>query len=159
MFHANNSDDPESAWNRVEDYYPGERYVDWLGVSVYGAQQPKEDEVCLPFAPHMKAVYDRLTAVAPGKPVFLLKFGATTGHPQAGVNDLCKPEKWADAALRDILASNNYPQLRGFSWWNERWQNDDSWTDMRLQAIPELQEVFRSHLIGNLKIIDRPILS
>ena len=160
VFHANDSDEPEAAWNKIESYYPGDRVVDWLGMSVYGAQEPKPEWECLPFAPRMKAVYERLTRVAPTKPVFLLEFGATAGHPNAGMNDLCKPDRWADTALSDILAGNNYPQLRGFSWWNERWENDDgSWTDMRLQATPELRQVFRNHLIGNQKIIDRPILT
>jgi hypothetical protein len=158
VFHANNGDAPKSSWNRVESYYPEDAYVDWLGMSVYGAQKPKQGEECLPFAPRMKAIYNRLTAVAPTKPIFLLEFGATSGHPQAGVNDLCKPDKWADSALRDILTSRSYAQLRGFSWWNERWQNNDgSWTDMRLQATPALRDVFRQHLVGNPKIIDRPI--
>ena len=59
-------------------------------------------------------------------------------------------EAWARAALQEIT-SLRYPNLIGFSWWNERWQNDDNPTHdttMRLQDNPELEEVF-TELVGN----------
>jgi hypothetical protein len=163
VFHINDTDDrdPASAgfaWNRMENYYPGNDVIDWLGLSVYGAQEPKRSEPCEPCEPQMTAMYRRLAALAPSKPIFLLEFGATAGHPQAGSNEQCKPEKWADAALKAILADNRYPRLRGFSWWNESWPNDHApRTEMRVQMIPELREVFRHHLVNNSKIIDHPL--
>lgn len=160
VFHANDSDDPDANWNKIESYYPGDDNIDWLGMSVYGAQVPSHAEECAPFPQRMKEIYGRLNSIAPAKPIFLLEFGATAGHPDAGVNDLCKPDAWANSALDNILNGEDYPQLRGFSWWNERWQNDGRlWTDMRLQATPALSNVFRKHLIGNSKIIDRPLFS
>jgi hypothetical protein len=62
--------------NRLENYYPGPEIVDWLGVSIYGAQEPKSEE-CLPFESQMQAAYSRLNALAPEKPIFVLEMGAT----------------------------------------------------------------------------------
>ncbi|SRR6266516_17655 len=158
VFHANDTDEPTNDWNKMENYYPGDAYVDWLGLSVYGAQEPKKNELCLPFAPRMKEMYDRLRTLSPGKPVFLLEFGATAGHPKAVSNPQCKPDVWADAALREMIVNSTYPELRGFSWWNERWENKNgSWTDMRVQATPALRDIFRQHLVDNQRIIDRPL--
>lgn len=164
VFHVNgmdvpDPDDPATAWNRMENYYPSGEFVDWLGISVYGAQVPKADEPCLPFGPRMRDMHDRLRALAPGKPIFLLEFGATKGHPNAGSNNQCKAHKWADAALDELLVRNSYPEVRGFSWWNERWENGNGVpdTDMRVQANSSLRNVFRRRLIGNQKVIDRPL--
>lgn len=159
VFHANDTDEPSKDWNRMENYYPGDAYVDWLGVSVYGAPRyPKKNEACVLFAPRMKEMYDRLRTLSPRKPIFLLEFGATVGHPNAGSNSQCKPDVWADAALHEMIDNNTYPGLRGFSWWNERWENKNgSWTDMHVQATPALKDVFRRHLAANQRIIDRPL--
>lgn len=80
VFHVNNRDIPEAPWNRLEDYYPGDGCVDCLGVSAYGAQTPMDDE-WPEFRPLLDAVVPRLAALAPGKPVLLLEFGATRGNP------------------------------------------------------------------------------
>lgn len=152
VFHANDEDQPEADWNRLENYYPGDDVVDWLGVSVYGAQTPIEEEWPA-FAERMDRAASRFARLAPGKPTFVLEFGATTGHPRG------KAAAWAEEALSQIL-SGRWPQVRGFSWWNETWANDDDpahRTDMRVQSDPGLTRVFKAHLAGP-RILDRPIL-
>ena len=64
-------------------YYPGARWVDWVGLSAYGAQEPGDpwtsfDSV---FAP----AYRELAAAAPGKPIALLEVGVIVeaGHDKA----------------------------------------------------------------------------
>lgn len=37
MFHVNFGDNPREIWNRMEGYYPGDEYIDWIGVSCYAA--------------------------------------------------------------------------------------------------------------------------
>lgn len=158
-FHVNDNDDPETSWNRLERYYPGDSYVDWLGMSVYGAQTPTAGGDCPPFASRAVELHNRLHALAPAKPIFLLEFGATINHPDANANDDCDAAQWADAALTSIL-NDSMPHLRGFSWWNEHWENDDDPnhnTDMRVQRSRRLSDVFKRHLVGNPKVLDRPL--
>ncbi len=45
VFHVNYNDWPNEAWNRFENYYPGDEYIDWLAVSIYGAQQPVQESL------------------------------------------------------------------------------------------------------------------
>jgi hypothetical protein len=152
VFHVNNEDDPDMEWNRLENYYPGDDVIDWLGVSVYGAQTPLDDEWPI-FSKGLDAVAPRIMALAPDKPLFILEFGVSAGNP------LGKPGPWANSALSSMLA-NRWPQIRGFSWWNERWENDDNPehnTNMQVQSVPGLAEVFRRCLASN-NVIDRPIL-
>jgi hypothetical protein len=152
VFHVDAQDDPEVAWNALEKYYPGDDVVDWLGISAYGAQSPQEKSWS-GFIELMDGVVPRLVKLAPTKPVFVLEFGHT-----AGVSET--PGHWADAALSALLG-NRWPAVRGFSWWNETWQNDanpahDS--EMRVQAIPNLSSAFTTRLKTSSVVVDRPII-
>jgi hypothetical protein len=186
VFHVTAGDSPDESWNRLESYYPDDParpendVVDWLGVSVYGAQKPKkegdDDDNCPEFKPQMDDVYRRLNVMAPeqpgrpAKPIFVLEFGETAGHPYAKRSEpkwqRCKPEVWADAALTAMLKTTSptdaknpwWPRLRGFSWWNETWK-DDGVVDMQVQHMPLLAERFRHYLTAepySLMIVDSP---
>jgi hypothetical protein len=42
VFHVDPWDEPLRDWNRFENYYPGDEWIDWVGVSVYGRQLPND---------------------------------------------------------------------------------------------------------------------
>ncbi len=148
VFHANNQDLPDEAWNRLEQYYPGDEWIDWLGVSVYGAQTPLDEEWPA-FREMLDAVYPRLAALAPAKPIVVLEFGVTAGNPHGD------QAEWAETALTDLL-TGRWPRVVGFSWWNERWPNDDDPahdSDMRLQNNPALAAVFRKVVGADARVL------
>jgi hypothetical protein len=153
VFHADAQDDPAADGNRFERYYPGDAYVDWIGVSVYGPQSPVDPEAA-GFRERMDAFYARARKLAPAKPIAVLEFGCAAGHKAV------LPEAWAGAALSDLLAGR-WPKVAGFSWWNERWENDGERghdTTMRLQDIPGLAQVFRKRLAeAGETVLERPI--
>lgn len=151
VFHVNDGDWPETSWNLLENYYPGDDVVDWIGVSVYGPQTPY-DRYRAPFRAGMDAVYPRLCALNATKPIALLEFGVAAGNPQTdqGV--------WARRALRSLV-NGRYPRVIGFSWWNEFWENDGNPardTNMRVQDNPELRAAFRKFLPA-ANVIGRPV--
>lgn len=91
-------------------YYPGDAYVDFVGISGYGINETMPAEA-----------YDGLIKTvrqATRKPIFLSEMG-TNANPN-------KP-KWI-AALGDWLAKT--PEVRGFVWFNYP-QIDDQLTDWR----------------------------
>jgi len=140
VFHVAAQDDPDASWNRLEAYYPGSDFISVLGVSAYGAQTPQEADI-QSLRAQLDALMPRLQALAPTKPALLLEFGSVAG---ASV----KPEAWADAALGDLVGGR-WPQLRGFSWWDSAWQNDDvpaHDSELRVERQPELAAVFRRYL-------------
>jgi len=153
VFHVAAADDPEEPWNRWENYYPGDDVVDWIGVSVYGPQQPADTEA-KSFRQQMDPFYARLDGLNKGKPVIVAEFGCTAGSLVA------QPDKWAAAALEDIL-SRRWSRVIGFSWWNERWENDDNPshdTTMRVQDIPALAAVFRDKLSAHQdRVLERVV--
>ena len=153
VFHVGAQDVPEEAWNRLENYYPGDDAIDWVGVSEYGAADPLDDE-WPSFSAVMDTVFPRLTAMAPGKPVAVLEFGVSAGNP------LGDPAVWATAALSDLIGGR-WPGVVGFSWWNENWQNDADPahdTDMRVETVPGLGAAMAAQLTS-VHVLGAPILS
>ncbi len=146
VFHIDPWDDPVQPWNRFENYYPGDEWIDWVGVSVYGRQVPK-DKVALTFRQQMDWVYGRLRILT-RKPVLVCEFGNIRDPIQAG---------WARAALADLVA-RRWPAVIGFSWWNAAFFNDDvtgGESDMRVQDSPELAAVFRELVSHDGRVLSR----
>jgi len=146
IFHVDDEDDPQAAWNRFEAYYPGNRWIDVVGVSIYSMLGPYETERT-DFVRALDAAAARLRRLAPGRPMIVSEFGTD-------VHNRREPAaRWANRALKAMHA-RRWRDLVGFAWWNERWENDDNPahdTDMRIQASPALAEVFRHYLRPRLR--------
>ncbi|MFZ4778826.1 MAG: glycosyl hydrolase, partial [Terrimicrobiaceae bacterium] len=153
VFHLDAAQFPEDDWNRFENYYPGPDYADWIGVSCYGPQKPTDDqEENISFRDKFDPVYPRIVKLAPDKPIMIAEFGCTSGYPHV------RAEDWARSALTNIL-SGKWPNVRGFSWWNERWENDDKPahdTTMRVQDNSALGRVFLNALKEHETMIVAP---
>jgi hypothetical protein len=142
VWHVNWFDQPESAWNHFEKYYPGSDYCDWVGLSVYGPLTPRARDGTESFRSKMDQAYPRLVKVAAGKPVIVSEFGCDIHHGKVDARD------WARKALDDLFA-RRWPEVIGFCWWNEWWENDDNKrhnTDMIILHDPGLTKVFREEL-------------
>ena len=74
FFHVDAYSEPDTDWNKIESYYPGDNYIDWLGVSVYGPQESNEDYQ--EFSEIMGDIYPKLTNLA-DKPIAVLEFAIT----------------------------------------------------------------------------------
>ncbi len=72
FFHIDAAGQPEENWNDFENYYPGDNYIDWIGVSVYGAVTP--DETPVNFEVKLNMIYNRITAMS-NKPLAILETG------------------------------------------------------------------------------------
>ncbi len=150
VFHVNWRDDPAEPWNRFEEYFPGEEWVDAIGVSIYGAQKPT-DPAWPQLLDLMDEVYPRLVALPGEKPIMLLEFGATSGNPNGD------QAAWAKNAFESIF-SGRWPRLIAFSWWNGSWVNDGTPvhnSQMRIQDNPSLSRVFHDMLSDSPQVIGR----
>ncbi len=74
FFHVDAYGVPNADWNKIENYYPGDDYIDWLGVSVYGPQESKDDYQ--DFVEIMSDIYPSLTNLS-DKPIAILEFAVT----------------------------------------------------------------------------------
>jgi len=155
VWHVNWLDEPEQKWNAFENYFPGEKYCDWVALSAYGPTTPRMEDGTENFAFKMREAYPRLLKIAPGKPIVIAEFGCDL-H-----NKHCDAAEWARDALADIF-SGKWSAIMGFCWWNEGWQNDDhkkNDTDMIIWHDDNLTRVFREALARHSdKIQEAPLL-
>ena len=112
FFHCDVNSDPDVDWNRRAGYYPGDGYIDWIGVSVYGIQT-SEDE-WRNFEDVLGAEWDDIKAVSPGgKPIAILEWGTTD-------NDQHQKPQWITDAINSVKPGGKfYPQIKAISYWNE----------------------------------------
>ncbi len=139
VWHVNWLDEPERKWNAFENYFPGEHYCDWVGLSGYGPTTPMTRDGTESFAFKMRKAYPRLTRIAPGKPIIIAEFGCDLHNRHINT------ARWAKSALEDLF-SNRWPAIIGLCWWNEGWQNDKHKkhdTDMIILHDVDLTRVFR----------------
>jgi len=150
VIHYNGGGAPQAAWNQLSAYYPGDDYIDWLGLSAYGAQTPAVMRKWNPqFREVMDVAYRNVAAVSRSKPIALLEFGVieSKGKPQ-----------WIRNALRD-LASGRYKRLKAVAWWHSDWRNaDGSWSRMKIDSSPAAAAAYREG-IANPAFVTQAVIS
>ena len=141
---------PQDPRNVPASYYPGDDVVDWVGISAYGSERSNDDR-CPTFRALVDGMVPQLRAATTTKPLFIFEFGNTDNNPR------CAAGPWVTAALADLLGGR-WPDVRGFSWWNERWFNDGALgSNMLVQQAPS--EVFSqsmSTVMSSLMASTRP---
>jgi len=135
VFHVDAQPSPATRWNTMAAYYPGDDYIDWIGVSVYGPQEPGEDWQT--FTEVLDSAYAELAAISPAKPLALLEFGVTEGIPGHD------KAAWISDALAAIKGGR-YPRLKAVSYWHEKWRNDNgSVSNLRIDSSPAALAAYR----------------
>jgi hypothetical protein len=145
-FHANVRSAPDEPWNDIAAYYPGDEYIDWIGVSAYGGVFPGYDWE--PLRRALDEVYPKLEALSPSKPMAVLETGVIEeqGKDKAA---------WIRAAYRALL-SGRYPRVKAAIWWHERWVNeDDRVSDVRIDSDAAATAAYRRAVASPL-LVARP---
>lgn len=113
VWSPNYGSNPPEAWNSLHNYYPGDQYVDWIGLSGYnwmgiGGQSPFQSYADL----YSTVIPDLQCSYA--KPIIHTEIGAATagGYPTPPVNK----EGWIADAYTQMRA---FPLLRAVSWFND----------------------------------------
>ena len=125
---------PQPFWNTLEVYYPGDAYVDWLGISDYGSLDPR-----VPISPFARkidvsGVYTTLTRIS-RRPMAVVEMGTVD-------NAAGEKPAWIRGAF-SALRSGRYPRIRGATWWSM-----DSGANTRIDTSPASLEAFRAGVGG-----------
>ena len=155
VFQPNNYSDPPGyiSWNQPAAYYPGSKYVDWLGLSVYGKQTSnQEDDKWCGFARLLEWPYAEMCALDPEKPIMLAEWGVTESHQLNEDKGI-----WIAEAFREMENAAKYPRLKAAIFWHERWQNDDgSYSNLRVNSSRASLKAYREG-VANPFWIGRPV--
>jgi hypothetical protein len=135
LFQANYKSHPDEPWNGIEAYYPGDAYVDWVGISLYGVQF--QDEPWHGFGVLMDPAYKALLRLFPHKPLMLAEWGVGEW-----------PRKGDKAAwYREVLEKleTTYPRISAAVVWHHCWKNTDgTYSNLRIDSSPEALEAYRA---------------
>ena len=154
VFQPNNYSDPPGyiSWNQPAAYYPGSKYVDWLGLSVYGKQtNNQEDDQWCGFTKLLEWPYAEMCALDPDKPIMLAEWGVAESHRPGEDKGAFLTE-----AFHEMGNASKYPRLKAAIFWHERWQNDDgSYSNLRVNSSRASLRAYRDG-VANSFWIGRP---
>lgn len=154
VFHVNNFSAPEENWNAMKEYYPGDDYVDWLGVSVYGQQFPHTEWKT--FHSVFSDPYTELASVTPEKPIMITELGVGEFPHESGTIFGGDKGAWITDALKQI--ETQYPRVHAVVYWNERWQNPSGeYSNLRVNSSPAAITAYKEGIAGPFWL-DQPIL-
>ena len=117
---------PSNSWNNVENYYPGNSYVDWVAFDGYSDSGTNSDAV-------FSSIYSTLTGPTfSNKPIMI-------GETARGTGDATNKPDWITDAFNRI--KNNYPNIKSYTWFNI---NKES--DWRINSSPESLNAFKASM-------------
>jgi hypothetical protein len=130
FFHADSYRQSEP-WNQLHWYYPGDEYVDWIGISVYGSLASNQPIVGFAQKLAGSGVYTDLAKLS-RRPM---------GIVEMGVVDNAAHEKghWIRDAFATIR-SRRFPRLRSAVWW----ETNSPPNDTRIESSPAALSAFRA---------------
>jgi len=138
FFHPTILSTPNEEWNSPKNYYPGDDYIDWIGISIYGAFHPKEnywdsfDEI-------LEMNYKKILEISKSKPLAIVELGVTDYHPMG------RKSKWIKDAFKTIL-TQKYLDFKAITYWHENWDNDGSLTSLRIDSSFKSLKTFRDEV-------------
>jgi len=117
FFHADINSMPNTSWNKIENYYPGDDYIDWIGVSSYGPQNEAED-----YWEDLEDLFqenkENLKNLIHRKPFAIMEFGVTDKNPRGD------KAQWIYKAFQ-FIRSGAVP-IRAVNYWHENWEERDN---------------------------------
>jgi hypothetical protein len=109
IFSVNSEDVPAAAWNRFENYYPGDDAVDVVGLDAYNWGDGKESwQKWRTPGETLLTAYERTVKAFPGKPVFLTETGACANGGDKAL--------WIEQLLASV--EKRFPAIKAVVWFN-----------------------------------------
>ena len=133
---------PDVSWNNLQNYYPGDAYVDWVGVDFYGL---KYDDISV--ATNLDPVYNLYSAT---KPIMIAETSAADcANYVAGATHT--KDQWINDLFATLAAR---PAVRAFVWFNANKTGEANWTLASCPS-PAAQNAYRAG-VGNARYVTRP---
>ena len=131
VWNPNGTSIPDYGWNAATMYYPGQNYVDWLGMTRYNFGTPNFSY----FDDLYKDLYQEYSLQFPNKPMMIGEFGSveSNGNKPYFIKDMFQK------------ISHNYPNLKLIIWFD----SGDGVYPFQYNTTPESKIVFKEGLQGS----------
>lgn len=137
VLHVDTARAPHTSWNKVKYYYPGDDYIDWIGLSVFGAQLPThswED-----FLPKLKNFWTEIKETTSQKPIIISEFAVIEDTQNSN-----RKAQWLTRALK-VIETQLYPII-GVTYWNSPGWLEDGSADFRITSSINSLEAFQKEI-------------
>lgn len=125
VFHQEAPDNVAMVWapnsepeNTINDYYPGDAYVDWVGVSVYSIFNPTDDPLQLgqDRSSHIEKLDTIYRLYAARKPIMISEGAVSYMYPEKRIDKT----DWASYRLRELYSTLPmlYPKVKAVFWFD-----------------------------------------
>lgn len=132
IYHVNYGSAPEESWNNMAAYYPGDDYIDWIGMSIYGAQKPSDE--WFDISEVFDKSYTEMAGISPNKPLAIIEFGVVENP---------KKPRWIKNFF-NLIESEKYNRIKAISYWHSIWENEDeSISNIRIDSSPESLKAYK----------------
>ncbi len=139
-----------SEWNKPQNYYPGDDYIDWIGFTMYGGRMVIDKGSPIPndieyFSTEISKKYHMIQAISENKPYALLE--TSTLDYQDGRKSI-----WLTDMFETILNNPDYSNIKALSFWNDYFEDDDELINHNIDSSEDSLFTFRE-LINNPRFI------
>ncbi len=140
FFHVNAYSYPNTGWNKMKDYYPGDNYIDWIGISVYGPQNNTNG--WWSFEDVLNDTWSEISTISDeGKPIAVLEMGVIE---DATLGDKAQ---WITDAYSSVNVNGTYYQkIDAMSYWHENFGD----TDLRVDTSPETLAAYKAAISSSI---------
>jgi beta-mannanase len=112
VWSVNTTDEPRTATNKMENYYPGSSYVDILAIDGYNWGTSRTNTAWRSFVDTFKDSYTRITKLGTTQPVWITETAST----ELGGNKA----EW----IRTGFSTTAFPRLKMVVWFDENKETD-----------------------------------
>lgn len=120
---------PNVGWNNARNYYPGDEFVDWLGIDGYNWGNTQNWSQWVDFDHIFKRRYEEFIQKYPNKPIMIAEFASAEGGGNKG--------EWITNTFESM--KEKYPQVRSIVWFNINKE-----CDWRIDSSSKALESFKS---------------
>lgn len=140
VFHVDTAWAPWKWWNEPKYYYPGHDYIDWIGLSVFGRQLPRNE--WLIFGDKLDFFWRQVREVSLTKPVIISEY--------ATIEDTADPNRkaeWIRESFDKLMNDPVYSQrIKGISYWNSPGLLESGEASMKVDSSQESLRAYREGL-------------
>jgi len=142
VWNVNAASTPGDDWNKADNYYPGDSYVDWIAIDGYNWGTSGSGTAWQDFDSVFSSIYSTLIASHPGKPVMIGEMASTEdGGDKAA---------WITDAFSKMRTS--YTGIKCYNWFNINKE-----TDWRVNSSGSSAASFSSAMTPSYYISDIPL--
>lgn len=132
--------------HNISDYYPGDAYVDWVGVSLYTIFNPAFDPLKLgeDRSSHVEKFDNIYKMYAARKPIFISEGGISYMYPEKKLDKT----DWAVYKTKEFYASLPmlYPKVKGVFWFDSNHDSSNRIKYYMLSANRKLLDAYKTSI-------------